>query len=142
MRTLQAVSEVLVSVLLAQLAPSEARILISRTAHQKTPIVIHGYRGFLITRRSGTACKARMGSVSLLGDIQAKLVTSSLVRRRARKFSRSEIPVFNRFKEWLASDVNKRVLSRFQEEILKKENLYDIIRLSIFLPVDCIIAQI
>ena len=33
MRTLQAVSEVLVSVLLAQLAPSEARISISRTGH-------------------------------------------------------------------------------------------------------------
>ena len=37
--------------------------------------------------------------------------------------------------------VHKHVLSRFQEEILKKEILYDIICLSIFLPVDCISAQ-
>ncbi len=32
------------------------------TAHQKTPIVIHDYRGFLIIRRSDTACEARTGS--------------------------------------------------------------------------------
>ena len=35
MRTLQAASKALVSILLAQLAPSEARISISRTGHQK-----------------------------------------------------------------------------------------------------------
>ena len=73
-------------------------------AHQNTPKVIYGFRGILIIRRSGTACVARMGSVSPLGDTQAKLVTSSLVRRRAREFSRSEIPVsqvFGIFGQWL-----------------------------------------
>ena len=62
-------------------------------AHQKPPKVIYGFRGFLITRRSGSACEARMGSVSPLGDTQAMLVTSSLARRKACEFSRSEIPV-------------------------------------------------
>ena len=63
----------------------------------------------LITRRSGTACEARTGSVSPLGDTQAKLVTSSLARRRACEFSRNEIPVsqvFDIFGQWLTTNTN------------------------------------
>ena len=41
MRTLQAASKALVSILLAQLAPSEARISISRTAHHCQPKLNH-----------------------------------------------------------------------------------------------------
>ena len=66
-------------------------------AHQKKPNPNFRSRLLLIIRRNGTACEARTGSVSPLGDTQAKLVTNSLARRRAREFSRSEIPVSQMF---------------------------------------------
>ena len=40
----------------------------------------------LITRRSGTACKARTGSVSPLGDLQARLQGGERANFREAKF--------------------------------------------------------
>ena len=58
----------------------------NRTFHQKPPKVNYGFRGFLITRRSGSACEARMGSVSPLGDRGACSPGGERVNFRAAKF--------------------------------------------------------
>jgi hypothetical protein len=86
MRTLQAASEDFTLNFLVRLAPSVARISISRTGHQNTPKVIYGFRGILIIRRSGTACVARMGSVSPLGDRRARSSGGERANFREAKF--------------------------------------------------------
>ncbi|MBO5512052.1 MAG: hypothetical protein J6B24_09995 [Clostridia bacterium] len=77
MRTLQAASKALISILLAQLAPSGARISISRPGHQKIPIVIHGYRDFLIIRFG-------MRSLQVAGKALASTFLAQLAPSEAR----------------------------------------------------------
>ena len=74
MRTLQAASKALISILLAQFAPSEARISISRPGHQNPPIVIHGCRGFLIIRFGMRTLQA--ASKALISILLAQLALS------------------------------------------------------------------
>ena len=64
MRTLQAVSEVLVSVLLAQLAPSEARISISRTGHHYLHMSnTSAYAGIFFSKKDRRAARNELRAV-------------------------------------------------------------------------------
>ena len=56
------------------------------TGHQKKPNPNFRVRLLLIIRRIDTACEARMGSVSPLGDLQARLQGGERANFREAKF--------------------------------------------------------